>query len=234
MKEQNTITAIVPFFNEEQTLDESVQRLISSGIFNQIILSDDSSSDKSAGIAKKIVTQNKNVEYICTQKNGGKGYALQNAQTYINSTHVVIHDADLEYYPEDISEMAEVAKQYSKSLILGSRFLGVKKRDNIYLRTNLANKFLSAFFSIVNFYKITDVATCYKLMPSEFFKSIDIKEKGFSIEIEILSKFLRFNKDIKEVPIKYSGRSYEEGKKIKFSDGIFYLINTLKYRFSNF
>lgn len=134
----------------------------------------------------------------------------------------------------DIPEHLLLRSAEARAKALGSRFLGVKKRDNIYLRTYLANKFLSAFFSIVNFYKITDVATCYKLMPSEFFKSIVIKEKGFSIEIEILSKFLRFNKDIKEVPIKYSGRSYEEGKKIKFSDGIFYLINTLKYRFSNF
>ena len=90
---------------------------------------------------------------------------------------------------------------------------------------------MSLFFSFVNFYKVSDVATCYKLFPNEFFQSININEKGFSIEIELLSKFLKFNKSIVEVPIKYTGRSYSEGKKIKSKDGILYLINTIKYRF---
>ena len=90
---------------------------------------------------------------------------------------------------------------------------------------------MSLFFSFVNFYKVSDVATCYKLFPNRFFQSINIYEKGFSIEIELLSKFLKFNKSIFEVPIKYEGRSYSEGKKIKSQDGILYLINTIKYRF---
>jgi len=97
----------------------------------------------------------------------------------------------------------------------------------------LANRVMSLFFSAVNFYKITDVATCYKLMPTKFFQSISLKEQGFSIEIEILSKFLKTNNTIKEVPIKYEGRSYTEGKKIKTLDGFMYLFNTLRYRFFN-
>ena len=90
---------------------------------------------------------------------------------------------------------------------------------------------MSIFFSLVNFYWVSDVATCYKLMPSNFLKTISIKERGFSIEIEMLSKFLKYNRNIHEVPISYEGRSYEEGKKIKVSDGIMYILNTLKYRF---
>ena len=89
---------------------------------------------------------------------------------------------------------------------------------------------MSYFFSLVNSYKVSDVATCYKLMPVFFFKEASIKEKGFSIEIEILSKFLKYNKRIIEVPIKYEGRSYKEGKKIKTSDGFKYLLSTVKYR----
>ena len=92
---------------------------------------------------------------------------------------------------------------------------------------------MSLFFSIINFYSVSDVATCYKLMPSEFFKNTNFKEKGFSIEIELLSKFLKFNKSIIEVPIKYIGRSYDEGKKIRAADGFKYLFSTVKYRFLN-
>ena len=92
---------------------------------------------------------------------------------------------------------------------------------------------MSSFFSFVNFYKVTDVATCYKLMPSNFFVNTKLKENGFSIEIELLSKFLKYNKSVLEVPIAYEGRSYSEGKKIKAFDGIQYLLNTIKYRFLN-
>ena len=92
---------------------------------------------------------------------------------------------------------------------------------------------MSLFFSIVNFYYISDVATCYKLMPTDFFKKTTLKESGFSIEIELLSKFLKYNRSVKEVPIKYEGRSYSEGKKIKTIDGVKYLLNTIRYRFIN-
>ena len=149
----------------------------------------------------------------------------------MNTSHVVIHDADLEYFPVDIVKMYEKALTNQNSLILGSRFIGSKKRENVYLRTYVANRVMSIFFSLVNFYWVSDVATCYKLMPSNFLKNISIKEQGFSIEIEMLSKFLKYNRNIHEVPISYEGRSYEEGKKIKVSDGIMYIVNTLKYIF---
>ena len=129
--------------------------------------------------------------------------------------------------------MFEKTLVYKDSLILGSRFIGSKERKNIYKRTYYANKFMSLFFSLINFYKITDVATCYKLMPSSFFKEVTLKEEGFSIEIEILSKYLKKNRSIVEVPICYSGRSYTQGKKIRTSDGLKYLFNTIKYRLIN-
>ena len=145
----------------------------------------------------------------------------------------MIHDADLEYFPDDIQEMFISSKKNPNSLILGSRFIGNKVRKNVYFRTNLANRVMSLFFSIINFYYITDVATCYKLMPSSFFKEVTLREKGFSIEVELLSKFLKMNRSILEIPIKYEGRTYTEGKKIRTSDGFKYLFNTLKYKFVN-
>lgn len=229
----HNLCVIIPFYNEVDFLLKSVNRVLKEEIFEQIILSDDCSDDGSELIAKKLSKQHEKIEYRKSLKNSGKGDALNSVKSFIKTTHVVIHDADLEYFPEDIVEMYQISKNYPKSLILGSRFIGVKERKNVYFRTNLANRVMSLFFSFLNFYKISDVATCYKLMPSEFFQNISLKEKGFSIEIEILSKFLKFNRSILEVPIKYHGRSYADGKKIKTSDGFKYLFNTLKYRFYN-
>jgi len=229
----HNLCVIIPFYNELEFLKESVDRVLNEKIFDQIILSDDCSNDGSEIIAKRLSDENEIIEYIRSEVNSGKGDALSNAKRIINTTHVVIHDADLEYFPSDIVDMFQKSILTPKSLILGSRFIGTKERKNVYLRTIVANRVMSLFFSVVNFYKVSDVATCYKLMPSEFFKKVVLKEKGFSIEIEILSKFLKYNRSIIEVPIGYHGRSYSDGKKIKTSDGFKYLFNTLRYRILN-
>ena len=227
----HNLCVIIPFYNEKIFLEESIKRVLANDIYDQIVLSDDSSNDGSELIAKKYSGRHDKILYIKSDKNLGKGNALNQAKHHINTSHVVVHDADLEYFPSDIVEMFNSSKKYPESLILGSRFIGTKERKNVYLRTIIANKIMSLFFSLVNFYKVSDVASCYKLMPTSFFKNIDLVERGFSIEIELLSKFLKINRSIKEVPIKYEGRSYSEGKKIKTSDGFKYLFNTLKYKF---
>ena len=227
------LSVIVPFFNEEQFLEESVNRLLSNDVYSSIYLIDNNSTDNSYEIAKNLETQHSKIELHKTNKDRGKGSALSFSRGLIKTSHVVIHDADLEYFPKDIIEMFDLAKKNQDSLILGSRFIGNKRRKNIYLRTFFANKVMSLFFSMVNFYRISDVATCYKLMPSNFFINTELKENGFSIEVELLSKFLKYNKSVLELPIAYEGRSYAEGKKIKTVDGAKYLIKTIKYRFLN-
>ena len=225
------LSVIVPFFNEEQFLEESVNRLLSNDVYSSIYLIDNNSTDNSYEIAKNLETQHNKIELYRTNEDKGKGSALRFSKGLIKTSHVVIHDADLEYFPKDIVEMFDLAKKNQDSLILGSRFIGNKRRKNIYLRTFFANKVMSLFFSMVNFYRVSDVATCYKLMPSNFFINTELKENGFSIEVELLSKFLKYNKSVLELPIAYEGRSYAEGKKIKTVDGVQYLINTIKYRF---
>jgi glycosyltransferase involved in cell wall biosynthesis len=227
------LAVIVPFYNEKDFLEISLKRVTDLDIFDQIILTDDCSNDGSSEIALNLAKSNPIIEYTNGATNSGKGQALNNAKHLIRTSHVVIHDADLEYFPDDIVEMFNLVEDNPESLILGSRFIGTKDRKNVYFRTNLANRTMSLFFSLVNFQYITDIATCYKLMPTSFFKDLNIKEKGFSIEVELLSKFLKTNRNIIEVPIKYEGRSYTDGKKIKASDGFKYLFNTVKYRFFN-
>ena len=180
------LSVIVPFFNEEQFLEESVNRLLSNDVYSSIYLIDNNSTDNSYEIAKNLETQHNKIELYKTNEDKGKGSALRFSKGLIKTSHVVIHDADLEYFPKDIVEMFDLAKKNQDSLILGSRFIGNKRRKNIYLRTFFANKVMSLFFSMVNFYRISDVATCYKLMPSNFLINTELKENGFSIEVELL------------------------------------------------
>ena len=228
-----SLTVIVPFYNEEIFLSESLHRLINTNLADKILLIDDCSNDKSVEIAKKFENNYKNISLIQSSVNTGKGGAMSLSVNNLDTDFVVVHDADLEYFPSDIIEMFDLVEDNPESLILGSRFIGDKYRKNLYVRTWIANRGMSLFFSIVNFTHITDIASCYKLMPSSFFKNVALKELGFSIEVELLSKFLKTKKNIIEVPIKYEGRSYTEGKKIKLSDGFKYLFNTLKYKFIN-
>jgi len=142
---------------------------------------------------------------------------------------MIIHDADLEYFPSDVPEMFEVAKMNPSCLVIGSRTIGKKNRNNRYKITYLGNKILTSFFSLINFYKVTDIASCYWLIETEVLKNLDIKENGFAIEVEVLSKFLLGGNEILEVPINYEGRLYSEGKKIKLKDGIYIFIKIIKY-----
>ena len=225
----NTLTVLVPFYNEESTILQSLEKLDKLTFINEVILLNDGSTDESLAIVNKFCKDRRKYRILSYEVNKGKGAVLNESREHINSDYVVIHDADLEYFPKDLIEMFKFVD--GSNLILGSRFIGNKKRSNIYMRTNIANKIISLFFSFINQKKITDVATCYKLMPTSFFKQNNFKEKGFSIEIEIISKFLKNNKNIVEVPISYNARSYEEGKKIKTKDGVFYLFNTIRYRY---
>lgn len=225
------LTVIIPFYNEEKFIKQSLHKVLKTNFADQILLIDDGSTDNSFSIVSDISKQVSNIRILKNNINLGKGYALNTARKYINTSHVVIHDADLEYNPEDISLMISKSSISPNSLILGSRFKGNENRVNLYKRTYYANKILSLMFSIIHNYKVSDVATCYKLMPSKFFKNLIISEKGFAIEVEILAKFLKFNRSILEVPISYQGRSYKEGKKIKSIDGVRYILKTIKYKF---
>ena len=188
------LTLIVPFLNEEKFLKESVNRLLNIDLDLRIILYNDSSTDKSKEIAIELTERYKNIDYFENKDQRGKGDTIAQASKFVKTKFVAIHDADLEYFPEDLVEMYEKIIQNQESLILGSRFIGSKKRENIYTRTLIANRAMSYFFSLIHFYKISDIATCYKMMPSQFLKNINVSEKGFAVEVEILSKYLKYKK----------------------------------------
>ena len=234
MEKNYSISVIVPFFNEENYLEESVNRLIDVGIFKEIILVDNKSTDKSSLIANSFIKSDQNIVLINAFEKSGKGYAVSEGLKYATSTHLIIHDADLEYFPEDISHMFKLTQKYPNDLILGSRVIGDKVRLNKYYYTRFFNRLFSIFFSLINFYKVTDISSCYQINKLSNLIDMELSENGFAIEVEILSKNLRMNNQIIEIPIKYQARSYSEGKKIKVYDAAIIFIKILNYSRLNF
>ena len=226
----SNLSIIIPFFNEENFLPKSLERVLNTNFFEEIILVDDFSTDNSSKIAEDYSIKFSNIKYVKSKSKGGKGAAVSLGLKEATGSYVVVHDADLEYFPDDIVEMTKYINS-ENSIILGSRFIGGKSRKNIYKRAIIANNLLSKFFSVLHNYKITDIATCYKIMSTEILKNIELNEKGFAFEIELLSKYFYYEKSVIEVPIKYEGRTYEEGKKIRFKDGIDFVYKIIKYRF---
>ena len=223
-------TVIMPFFNEENTLEMAVTNLVNEDFASEIILVNDGSNDKSYEIASSLQNKHKFIKLIESKENKGKGHALKLGINVASKKFIGVLDADLEYSPNDLKNLFKEIDINNLDIVCGSRFIGDFKRDNIYVRTYLANKFLSMFFSIIHREKVTDIATCLKVFRKTLFDSIDLKANGFSIEVEILAKTLSKSDNFKEFPISYTARSYEEGKKIKLIDGFRYIYSILKFK----
>ncbi len=226
-------TVIMPFFNEENTLEIAVTNLVNEDFASEIILVNDGSNDKSYEIASSLQNKHKFIKLIESKENKGKGHALKLGINVASKKFIGVLDADLEYSPNDLKNLFQEIDINNLDIVCGSRFIGDFKRDNIYVRTYLANKFLSMFFSIIHREKVTDIATCLKVFRKTLFDSIDLKANGFSIEVEILAKTLSKSDNFKEFPISYTARSYEEGKKIKLIDGFRYIYSIIRYSFKN-
>lgn len=221
---QFSLTGIVPYFNEQLTLKESVEKLNTVSILEKIILVDDSSTDKSKKIGRDLASSHDNIQYSRTPTNLGKGGAILHGLKGITTTHVIVHDADLEYNPNDIYEMFEKLNDYNY-MVIGSRYLINKNLYNLNMSfaldkiERLSTFFFNKFFNTA----LTDIGSCYKLMPCDFLKNNNFYEKGFFIELEFLTKFINSGGVIIEVPINYSGRKASEGKK----NNIFIMLNFL-------
>ena len=225
----NTIAIIIPFFNEEKTLEKAFNNIYELKFADQIILVNDGSTDNSLNIANDLIRDNTIADLITITKNSGKGNAIQAALKQVGCSVVGVYDADLEYSASDLLALYEKLKEQNLDFILGSRFIGKRERRNIYSRTYFANKFLSLLFSVVHKNKITDIATCLKIFRKKILENVNLEKKDFSIEVELVSKFLKNTNNYCEIPISYAGRTYSEGKKIKFIDGFKYIYAIFKF-----
>ena len=204
-------------------------------IKKQLIIVDDGSSDGTELVLKKY--KNKISKLIIHKKNLGKGAAIKSGQKYIKGKYIGIQDADLEYDPRDLKKIVNEMDKRNLKVMYGSRVLKKNKFKNTQNFTHIiriwGNIFLTKVSNFLNGQNLTDAHTCYKVMNSRIFKKISLKEKGFSFCPEITTKLSLMNLNIKEFPINYSGRTYEQGKKITAFDGLDALFVLAKYRFFN-
>ena len=222
------VSVIVPVFNEEKTLGSILGELLKVKEVTQIIVVDDGSIDRSVKVVKKF--KDKKLILI-QQRNQGKGAAIRKALEKVKHEYVLIQDADLEYHPEDIKLLIHpLEKRPNVKVVYGSRFLG--PRTNLLFWHMLGNNILNLTVNVLYDTTLSDMETCYKLLPTALLKELNLTSNGFEIEPEITCKLLRKGHRIYEVPISYFGRDFKEGKKITWRDGFKALWSVVKYRFN--
>ena len=224
------ISIIIPVFNEEKYILEILKKvnLQKKNYDLEIIISDDASTDKTL----ELIRQNSHLydKLIENKENRGKGAAIINSLDEVNGKYLLIQDADLEYDPLDYEKLFLPSLKFNADVVFGSRFQGGGAKRILYFKNRFANFILSLLVSILTNINFSDVETGYKLVRSEIFKSLKLSEKSFAIEIEIVMKLARKNLKFFEVGISYNGRTYEEGKKISFKDGLIALYKIFYYK----
>ena len=226
------LSVIIPVFNEKKTIKEIIKRVLAVKIPKEIIIVDDYSTDGTKEILKKI--KNKDIKVVFHEKNCGKGIAIRTGIKHVSGDIVIIQDADLEYEPKDYLKLVEPIAKGETKVVYGTRFPKGGKRPSIFKNSFfLANRILTIMSNVLYNAKITDEPTCYKVFDSEALKSINLKCERFEFCPEVTAKVRKKGYQIKELPISYYPRSVEEGKKIKWKDGLEAIWTLIKYRFTD-
>ena len=227
-KESIILSVVVPCFNEIKTIGEVIENILKSPINpKEIIIVDDFSNDGSREYLKKI--KNEKIKTIFHNKNLGKGKALSTGIDFARGQIIIIQDADLEYDPKEYPNVIGPILNGKADVVYGSRFQGGQPHRVVYFWHRVGNGFLTIFSNLFTDLNLTDMETCYKAFRSEIIKNIKIEEKRFGFEPEITAKISKLNCRIYEVGISYYGRTYKEGKKIGWKDGIRAIYCILKY-----
>lgn len=223
------LSIVIPVYNEQKTIKGVIEKILNLdlSIKKEIVAVDDGSKDETAQILK-FFSDDKKINFIQRKRNGGKGAAVRDGIRATQGDYVVIVDADLEYNPEDLRLLLDVVKERDASVVYGTRFVGPRRRTGYFLNT-LANKFLTLFTNFLTGLNLSDMESGYKLFKGDLIRSIPLVSNRFEFEPEITCKLARRKIVIHEVPISYNARSYEEGKKIGFRDGITAIITLLKF-----
>lgn len=225
------LSIIIPVYNEEQTilkLFKKVQGVKLPSLIKEIIIVDDGSTDKSNKYITKIKKEYKDVKIFISEINLGKGGAIRFGLKKATGDIILIQDADLELEPQEYNLLLEPILSGKSKIVYGSRFL--KTENKIPVKTLLANKFLTGFTNLLYGSSLTDMETAYKVFTSDVLKNIRLRCVEFDFEPEVTSKILLKGYKILEVPISYTPRRINEGKKISFYDGIEAISQLIKNR----
>jgi len=228
------LSVLIPIYNERRTLREIVQRVLSQKVEGvdemEVVLVDDGSTDGSADIIRELHQEHpKRILPILLDENQGKGSAIRAAIQAASGDIAIVQDADLEYDPADYPTVLQPILDGDADVVYGSRFADREERRVLYFRHTLANRFLTFVSNWFTDLNLTDMETCYKAFRLQVAKTIPIRSNGFGIEPELTAKFAKRKLRIFEVPISYHGRTYKEGKKITWSDGLRALGTILKF-----
>jgi glycosyltransferase involved in cell wall biosynthesis len=245
-KTSTTLSVIVPVYNEQYLVETSLGRLrvlSESPLLEsiKIIVVDDASTDGTpkairrfrASLESSETDPKISWEWMRHKKNSGKGAGIRTALPQVDTEFVVIHDADLEYHPRDLLRMVEVFFSEDADAVFGSRFMAGGYKRALFFRHAIGNKFLTFLCDLVCDLNLTDMETCYKMVRADLLKSIPLESSTFDVEPELAIKLAKRGSRIFEVPISYSGRTYQEGKKINWKDGFRALWAIFRYAISS-
>ena len=217
MAEAAAISVVIPVYNEVKTIGEVIRRVLDCGYETEVVVVDDASSDGTREYLKQL--ENPKVHCFYHAVNRGKGAALRLGFATAKNEFVIVQDADLEYDPRDYEKLLEPIFEGKADVVYGSRFLGGPQRVHLFWHY-VGNKFLTLLSDIFTNLKLTDMETCYKVFRREVLQGIKLESDRFGFEPEITAKIAKGDWRIYEVSISYAGRSYAEGKKITWRDGV--------------
>jgi glycosyltransferase involved in cell wall biosynthesis len=223
------LSVVVPAFNEVATIAQVIDRVRATNLQVELIVVDDGSTDGTREVLKR---ESGRIDHLLLQdRNRGKGAALKAGFAVATGDVVLIQDADLEYDPEDYPELLKPIEKAGADLVLGSRLTGAKPQRAYYYWHYLGNRFITFIARVLYNTTLSDIYTCYKVFKREQLTGLDVKSNGFEFDAEFLAILLKRHLVVYEVPISYFGRSYGEGKKIKWYHTARVVWNLVKYRF---
>lgn len=227
MKNELKVSVIIPVYNEKKNILNVIDEVRKQNVY-EIIIVDDCSTDGTREIIEKI--EDKIIKKVFHNKNMGKGAGVRSGLREVTGDVIIIQDADLEYDPNEYEKLLEPIKKDKADVVYGSRFKGVTRV--FYFWHYLGNKFLTFICNLLYNTTLSDMETCYKVFKKECVKDLVLKSNGWGFDPEITAHFLKKKKlRIVEVPISYYGRTYEEGKKIRWKHGFVVLFTILNCRF---
>lgn len=226
---QMKISVVMPVYNEAATIHEIVARVQAVPYDKELIIVDDGSTDGTRELLAEL-TQEPNIRVLLHERNQGKGAALRTGFAAVTGDVVIVQDADLEYDPRDYARLLEPIEDGRADVVFGSRFLGGGAHRVLLFWHFMGNRFLTLLANAVNDLNLSDMETCYKVFRAEILQWLTIKSNRFTFEPEFTAKVAKRHLRIYEVAISYSGRTYGEGKKIGWKDGVAALWAILRFR----